>query len=142
MSKFKYLDDENQIDCILLVDDDPITNYLNEAIISEMKLCNDIEKTENVEEALSFIENCYIPKDHPKSLLILLDINMPFWDGFEFLDELNSRTELPIHKIDVIILSSSIHRLDTAKAKEYKILDYIVKPLTPEKLQAALFRNK
>ena len=42
---------------------------------------------------------------------------MPFWDGFEFLDELNSRTELPIHKIDVIILSSSIHRLDTEKSK-------------------------
>lgn len=88
------------------------------------------------------MENCFLPKDHPKSLLILLDINMPFWDGFKFLDELNSRTELPIHKIDVIILSSSIHRLDTEKAKEYKILDYIVKPLTPEKLQAALFQNK
>lgn len=136
------MEDEFKIDCILLVDDDFISNYLNEIIISEMQLCNDIEKTENVEEALQFIENCYLPKDNPKSLLILLDINMPFWDGFEFLDELNSRTELPIHKIDVIILSSSIHRLDTERAKEYKIMDYIVKPLTPEKLEAALSRNK
>ena len=67
---------------------------------------------------------------------------MPVMDGFEFLDELNSRTEIPLHKIDVIILSSSLHRIDTERAKKYKILDYLIKPLTTEKLLAALHRKK
>ena len=58
---------------------------------------------------------------------------MPGLDGFDFLDELDSRTTIPIHKIDVIILSSSIHRIDVERAGKYNILDYIEKPLTAGK---------
>lgn len=132
------MNSEYLIDSVLLVDDDPVTNYLNEELLSELQISKDVEVTDDAKEALGFIENCYLPKENPKSLLILLDINMPGWDGFEFLDELNSLTEIPNHQIDVIILSSSIHRIDKEKAENYKVLDYIAKPLTPEKLKAAL----
>lgn len=136
------MDDEHQIDCVLLIDDDFVTNFLHENLLSEMQFCKNVKFTEDLEDALQFIENCYLPNENQKSLLILLDLNMPVMSGFEFLDELFSRTEIPIHKVDVIIVSSSIHRIDTERAKNYKILDYIAKPLTPQKLQAALDKKK
>lgn len=136
------MDDEYQVDCILLIDDDFVTNFINESLLLEMQICQHIEVTDNVEKALQFIESCYLPNAKQKFLLILLDLNMPVWDGFEFLEELESRTELPVHQIDVIILSSSTHSLDTERAKKFNILDYVSKPLTFEKLTAALAKKK
>ena len=127
-----------KFDCFLLVDDDPITNFINERLISGIKLCAKIEIADDAEKALQFILSCYIPEADQKTLLILIDLNMPVWDGFEFLNELESRTELPFDKIDVIILSSSLLRTDTERAKKYRILDYIAKPLTLEKLMASI----
>lgn len=132
------MDKSYQAGCVLLVDDDPITNFINENLLSEIKFCQEIEVAGDVEKALQFIEKCYLPSQEQKSLLILLDLNMPVWDGFEFLEELNNRTNLPFHKIDVVILSSSLLNVDTERAKKYNILDYIAKPLTKEKLMAAL----
>ena len=132
------MENKYQIDCVLLVDDDPVTNFLNEQVLQEMQLCKNIEVTDSVEQALQFITNCYMPEENPNCLLVFMDLNMPGLDGFDFLDELNSRTEIPVHKIDVIILSSSFHRIDIERAENYKILEYMVKPLTAEKVKLAL----
>lgn len=132
----------HQIDCVLLIDDDFITNFLHANLLNKMQFCKNIKATENPEEALKFLETCFADKKGYKSLLILLDINMPGLDGFEFLDHLNSQTAIPIQKIDVIIVSSSIHRVDKERAERYQILDYIAKPLTSDKLKAAIERKK
>lgn len=136
------MDKEYQVDCVLLVDDDAVTNFINEHLLVRMQCCKNVKSTESIEEALQFIEGCYLLREKPKSWLIIMDINMPIMNGFEFLDELNSRTDLPIQKIDVIIHSSSIERIDTEKAKNYNILAYLDKPLTQEKLKAALDGKK
>ena len=131
----------DHFDCVLLVDDDIVTNYLNEVVLDQMQIAGSIEKANNVEDALRFIETCYLPKENPKNLLILLDVNMGGLDGFDFLDDLNSRTDIPLHAIDIIILSSSKHSFDVERAEKYTILDYLEKPLTPEKLYGSLKRR-
>ena len=136
------MDDEYHIDCVLLIDDDPIANFLHEERLSQMKFCRNIKATESVEEALLFLETCFTENNDYSSLLILLDINMPVMDGFDFLDHLNYQTEIPIHKIDIIVVSSSIHRIDRERAECYPILDYISKPLTSDKLKAAIARKR
>ncbi|WP_017729717.1 response regulator [Nafulsella turpanensis] len=128
-------------DCVLLVDDDPVTNFLNERTLVELGLTHHIQTTESPQEALNFISSCYKAKDDPKYMLIMLDLNMPFWDGFEFLDELQSKMTFSLNKIDIIILSSSSHLTDTERAKNYRILDYLEKPLTAEKLISALSKK-
>ena len=133
---------EYQVDCVLLVDDDSVTNFINEHLLVKMQCCKNVKSTESIEEALQFIEDCFLLRERPKSWLIIIDINMPIMNGFEFLDELNSRTDLPIQETDVIIHSSSIKGIDTEKAKKYNILAYLNKPLTQEKLKAALDRKK
>jgi CheY-like chemotaxis protein len=65
--------------------------------------------------------------------LILLDINMPVLNGWEFLDAIKENEKFL--SIPIYILTSSINDEDKTKAKEYpNIKDYIVKPLTREKL--------
>lgn len=60
--------------------------------------------------------------------LILLDLDMPVMDGWEFLDAL---TTLPVAKqICVFILTSSIHPDDREKAKQYNVVKgFFSKPL-------------
>ncbi|WP_299434506.1 response regulator [uncultured Aquimarina sp.] len=66
----------------LLVDDSPSTNFFNKVIIEKNSISEEIQIAKNGEEALRFLNSFYIPD------LILLDINMPIMDGWEFLEEL------------------------------------------------------
>ncbi len=71
--------------------------------------------------------------------VILLDLNMPIMDGWDFLDDF---IKLPNHnedKVYVYIVSSSIAQRDLERAKDFDIIhNYIVKPLTIKKLNDIL----
>ena len=129
---------------ILLVDDDDTSNLLTTMVISEMNITEGVDVALNGEEALNYIiENCQqVPADEQKKCpsLILLDINMPIMDGFEFLEAYKKRFD-PTNKIPVVMLSSSSNSKDFDKAKSYNVKGYIVKPLNEEKLQEALANN-
>jgi CheY-like chemotaxis protein len=79
-------------------------------------------------------KNC----DKPSSLpdVILLDLNMPILDGWQFLDEF---VKLPIKKeIAIFIVTSSIDPSDIEMVKKYDIVkSYIMKPITAQKLEEA-----
>lgn len=64
----------------LLVDDSPSTNFFNKVIIEKNSISEEIQIAKNGEEALQILNSFYIPD------LILLDINMPIMDGWEFLE--------------------------------------------------------
>nr|WP_321222116.1 response regulator [uncultured Psychroserpens sp.] len=69
--------------------------------------------------------------------IILLDINMPIMDGWQFLDEF---VKIESHKlITIYIVSSSIDPQDIKRAKKYQnISNYIVKPITIKKLKTIM----
>lgn len=84
---------------------------------------------ENGQEAFDFIKNySHDEKQLPK--IILLDLNMPVMDGWDFLEEM-----LPIKKslnlqLVIYIVSSSSNEKDIQRAKAISdIKGYIVKPL-------------
>ncbi|HXH17912.1 MAG TPA: response regulator [Chitinophagales bacterium] len=124
----------SKLHSILLVDDDAVTNFLNEDLLRQMKIADSIYTTRNGAEALSFLtKNC--AKKHPRECpdLVLLDISMPVMDGFEFLEEFEKMDGFE-KNIHVVILSSSDDEKDIKRAKGYKISGYICKPLTEKKL--------
>jgi CheY-like chemotaxis protein len=66
--------------------------------------------------------------------LVLLDLNMPVWDGWDFLDEIQTLNLTKGPK--VYIMSSSVDPADKKKAETYPyVADFVVKPLTHEVIQ-------
>lgn len=124
---------------VLLVDDDAVSNFINEMTLHEMKISNFIHVSENGKEALHYLTQSLMENEEYPDL-IFLDINMPVMDGFQFLEEFQ---RLPLNvrqSIKVIMLTSSNATLDISKAKRYNINGYIVKPLCKSKLEEFLKR--
>ena len=123
---------------ILLVDDSKTTNFYNKKIITSFDCVKEIYEAYNGLEALNLLKEKKIKLD-----LILLDINMPIMDGFEFLKEyeklsLNIRTS-----IEIAILTTSTWTRDREKAEHNKhlISGYFEKPLRKKTIEALLFKN-
>jgi CheY-like chemotaxis protein len=66
---------------------------------------------------------------------ILLDINMPIMNGWEFLDEYKRLNIDPLGKTKIFIISSSVFSNDINKARSYPLVkDFISKPLNVDKI--------
>lgn len=123
-----------KINCALLVDDDEITNFYNEHILRESGMVDEIIVASNGQEAFDILE-----KEGKKPELILLDINMPVMNGFEFLDKLNQKDVSEKESIIICLLTTSLHPKDKEQSKKYNFLDgYVKKPLTKESLEKIL----
>jgi CheY-like chemotaxis protein len=123
---------------VLLIDDDEVTNFLNEDIIREMDFAEEVIVARNGKEALSHIEQAWNPATEVKTAdrLILLDINMPVMDGFEFLHRFSA---MPARQgCKIVILTTSDNYRDMQKAEKYSIEGYINKPLSKEKIDTIL----
>ena len=119
---------------ILLIDDDTINNFINEKLLKKLNIANKISVALNGEEALNFLKQiCVEVNECPE--LILLDINMPVMDGFEFLEEFE---KLPPHVHEhcpIIMLSSSIDPGDQERADNNRFVKkFINKPINKDKV--------
>ena len=127
---------------VFVVDDDKIFHF----IIKKLLLNNNIDVNptffENGFEAIEGIKNKLKQGENPPDL-ILLDINMPILDGWQFLDEFKLIKKLLNKEIIIYIVSSSDNHVDITKAKDYKeeVKNYYLKPMTPEDIKA-IFSNK
>lgn len=127
------------IECILLVDDDPITNYINQLLLERMGFSEEvIAVTTDGSEAVKIVTHTNERLTKNQSILLFfLDINMPVMDGFDVLDALNDIGAL--HKqIMVYLLTSSKSAKDLQKADDYEICGFIDKPLKEESVKAIL----
>lgn len=127
---------------ILLVDDDEISNFLAETIIHDLDIANEVKISKNGKEALDMLGQCTGEpggNEAPCPELVLLDINMPVMDGFEFLEAFE-KLQTAYHQLNptVVMLTSSCSIFDLEKAKHFKISGFINKPLTEKSLKVFL----
>ncbi len=121
---------------ILVVDDDSIANFLIERIVQSTGLAGNISKALNGREALTYLKPNGAPKKKPQ--VILLDLNMPLMNGFEFI---KAYQELDIEgkeDILIILVTSSDNPSDIEKAKELGIKYYLTKPLSADTIKSIL----
>jgi CheY-like chemotaxis protein len=125
--------DTHSIEKILLIDDDEINNFLNSMIIDEAELAHEVKTYTSAEKALQYL-SALVKDPNSQDLpdLILLDVNMPEMDGWDFLEEYKKLNQKILKKTKLMMLSSSMHERDVNRAKTYNfVVDYLPKPLTP-----------
>lgn len=136
--------DINVISNILLVDDDPTSIFLQQHLLTDVcKYEGQIHACHNGKVALDYLENkgeyASNGQEYPKPDLILLDINMPVMNGFEFLDVYKNLPEKLKGGIVISMLTSSLNKQDKDKADKYQdVSDFITKPITKEHLDGIL----
>jgi CheY-like chemotaxis protein len=113
---------------ILLVDDNDADNVYHEIVLRRAGYSGEIIVCESGEAALDYLR---ANLDQPPEL-VLLDINMPGMDGFEF-----ARAATPYltgaATATVVMLTSSASEADRRKAKSLEVIrGYIIKPLTEQ----------
>ncbi|MDN3580659.1 response regulator [Mucilaginibacter flavus] len=121
---------------VLLVDDDEINNFISIKLIKKALLNTEIMACLNGKFAIEQLSE--IQRKDPEKLpdYILLDINMPIMNGWEFLDEYKRLNLDPLGKSKIFIISSSVFSNDINKARSYPLVkDFISKPLNVEKIK-------
>lgn len=122
-----------QIDIACIIDDDQIYVFGLQKLMKISDFCKNLLVFKNGEEAIKYMRPMVESTEFPD--VILLDINMPVMDGWEFLEEF-IKIKPQIHKeVIIYMVSSSVHDADVQKAKQYsEITDYIIKPVTLDTL--------
>ncbi|UII30985.1 response regulator [Fulvivirga ulvae] len=115
---------------VLLIDDDPIANMINKELF-KIKGHSVVTYT-NPKEALVYLKSI-IPTSEFIPEIILLDINMPEMDGWEFLDDYRNTSFALNSNCRLFMLTSSIDPEDKYKSTLYPVVKgFISKPLTVE----------
>jgi CheY-like chemotaxis protein len=126
----------NMFDAIILVDDNPTTLFYNEDIISEVLPNTEIVTYEKSKTFLDdYLGNKF--KDY-SNVLLLLDLNMPDYLGYELLEEIEEEMD-SLDNLSVIILTSSKLKSDIEKSSRFtQIVGFIEKPVTNQNLKNIL----
>lgn len=127
---------------ILLVDDDPTTNFLSTRLLNRLGVVEEILVALNGLEALQQLhQRCPTRAGVACPALVLLDVNMSVMDGFEFLE---AYQQLPLEKrqsIIIVMLTTSMLATDRQRAEQLPVAGFLTKPLTREKLATVLHQH-
>lgn len=126
---------------VMLVDDNIIDLKINSKIIQISGLFDEIIQCQSGEEAITYFNQ---HNGQPESLphLILLDIQMPEMDGFEFMEKYKRFPDQWKDNCLVAMLSSTLDFGDIRKAEANPyVLKLLKKPLYPAELKSLFSEN-
>tara|TARA_R110001632_G_scaffold50261_7_gene125448 strand:+ start:1049 stop:1465 length:417 start_codon:yes stop_codon:yes gene_type:complete len=124
------------IELACIIDDDDMYVNLITKVIDLRKLSKNLLIFRNGKEALDYFVSALKNmerRDIPE--VILLDLNMPVMDGWQFLNELNKYDFKGLNETTLYIVSSSINPADIERSKAISMVkDFLVKPIRPNEI--------
>ncbi|MBJ6141766.1 response regulator [Hymenobacter sp. BT559] len=102
---------------ILLVDDDEPTRLTMRRWLTQLNVQVHILEAEDGEQALASVKAHCQATTHPRSLLVLLDLNMPVMDGLTFLEHKAHLPRAYQEAMTVVVMSSSPSEAELEKAR-------------------------
>ncbi|MFD6107524.1 response regulator, partial [Nocardia salmonicida] len=99
---------------ILLVEDDPGDELMTREAFEDNKIGNTLHVVRDGQEALDFIYRTGAHVDAPRPDLILLDLNLPKYDGRQVLEKIKADPELS--HIPVVVLTTSAAEEDILRS--------------------------
>lgn len=120
---------------IAIIDDDDIYRYTIVRTIEKLQISKKTIAFTNGQDALNaMLDHIETPASLPD--IILLDVNMPTMDGFEFMKEYLKFPPEIKKRITIFMISSSINPADIERSRNIsEISDYIAKPIGAVKLR-------
>ena len=117
---------------VFIIDDDSIHQRIAQIMIEKHRLFDEYRSYTEAEQALN-----YLRTNHADSTalpdVILLDLNMPVVDGWDFLEVFETFYKKLEKQIRIFIVTSSVDEKDKLRAQEYStVKGFISKPLSPD----------
>lgn len=110
---------------ILSIDDDEINNFVAEEWLKSNTVHTDFVAFTSAEDALQHLRSC-TKAVYPH--LLLCDLNMPMYDGFEFIELYENEFYPEYPETKLVVLSASLRKQDIDKAKSYpSVSDFVAK---------------
>ncbi|MBS3915479.1 MAG: response regulator [Bacteroidetes bacterium] len=120
------------INLTCIIDDDPIFVFGTKKLMQSSGYCKQFLVFENGKIAIEHLSDV-IKHGGKMPEIILLDLNMPVMDGWQFLDAFIKK--YPNQDVHIFIVTSSIDQADIDKAASYKLVsNYVVKPLQRDQI--------
>jgi CheY-like chemotaxis protein len=118
---------------LFVIDDDEIIHFLVKRNLKPVIDNIEVNYFFNGEDAIIYLTKSIQSDNLPH--IILLDLNMPILDGWEFLHHFSRLDPKIKSKITVIILTSSLNPDDILKAQNLKdVSGFISKPISEQNL--------
>ncbi|MCE6988980.1 response regulator [Dyadobacter sp. CY323] len=130
----------NSLERLCVIDDDPVFTFLLKKMIEKEPVASDCFFFENGQDAIDYLTE-YKDQETRLPELILLDINMPILDGWQFIDEFAKLKSQLSRNITIFMISSSTDTDDYNRAMATGYVDdYIRKPIYAAELQKIVQR--
>ncbi len=121
---------------IAVVDDDPIYIQALKKLLNTWGIINPVLFFANGKEALDFIR---IKEASALPDILLLDLNMPVMNGWNFMDDFTQLLPQLGKNINIYLVTSSIWEEDRKRAEKNTLIkDFLTKPVMKEKLREIL----
>lgn len=121
---------------VLLVEDDPGDELMTREAFQDNKIRNTLHVARDGEEALDFLYRRGAHSDAPRPDLILLDLNLPKYDGRQVLEQIKQDPELAL--IPVVVLTTSSAEEDILRSYKLHANAYVTKPVDLDQFIAAV----
>jgi len=121
---------------VLLIDDDPIFHVIFSRMINKVYAGLNVISFLNGKEALDYLNTSYSKNSQ---YVLLLDINMPVFNGWQFIEEIKKRAIIQNDNLTLYVVTSSTDSDDIKRAKSYFFVrDVLTKPLSVSTINFAL----
>ncbi|UOQ54737.1 response regulator [Hymenobacter cellulosivorans] len=127
-----------KLSSVLLVDDDQMTNTLNERLLKDLNVAEQYLSARDGAEALMVLDEISASATPLSPVLVLLDIKMPGMDGMTFLEAYQGLSQAQQEAVVIVLHTASMHSQDLNRIDELPVAGLVSKPLTKEKMDTIL----
>ncbi|SNC77692.1 Response regulator receiver domain-containing protein [Hymenobacter gelipurpurascens] len=127
-----------KLSSVLLVDDDPLTNDLNERLLRQLSVADQYLSANDGREALTALEHLAADAHPTSPVLVLLDVKMPGMNGMDFVEAYQQLPEDQQQAVVIVMHTASMSSVDLGRIESLPIAGLVSKPLTKEKLDTIL----